>query len=273
MSDTPRRALLLCAGEGTRLRPLTDSLPKCLMPIGGRPLIDIWLQQLAEAGVEDILVNTHHHAELVCEHVRSGPYRSVVTLAHEDRLLGTAGTLARHADRFDGTFLLSHADNLSVFDLDAFVRRHAERAATTCLTMMTFETDRPETCGIVEIDADGAVVDFHEKVAEPPGRLANGAVFMAEPEVARLASGLGPSPLDFSAAVIPRLLGRVQTFHNDVYHRDVGSPASLARAQLEYPLALASVGRAPSPLWDSADLRRLFAASVASAYPAESVRL
>lgn len=263
-----RQALLLCAGIGTRLAPLTDALPKCLMPINGRPLLDLWLQQLADAGITDILVNTHHHAKLVAEHVRSGPFAHRIELSHEDDLLGTAGTLARHAARFDGSFLFAHADNLSVFDIAAFSARHDSRAAGVLLTMMTFETDRPRACGIVELGTDGRVVGFYEKVAAPPGRLANGAVFIAEPEVAALAASLGPPPIEFSTAVVPRLLGRIQTFHNAIYHRDIGTPESLALAQFEYPLALVEAypGACTEP-WHRAEVRLAFADALARAYP------
>src|SRR2546423_14706689 len=93
------KALLVAAGAGTRLRPLTDVLPKCLMPINGKPLLGIWLDMLSAAGASEIIVNLHHHAGLGRDYVARTPYARGVALAHEEALLGTAGTLMRHRDR------------------------------------------------------------------------------------------------------------------------------------------------------------------------------
>src|SRR5438874_744189 len=110
--DTDLKALLLAAGIGSRLRPLTDVLPKCLMPINGRALLGHWLGLLSEAGVTDIVVNLHHHAELVREYVRRSCHGRSVTLSYEQQLLGTGGTLLFHKARFaGGPTLLAHADN------------------------------------------------------------------------------------------------------------------------------------------------------------------
>src|SRR2546423_7961422 len=119
------KALLAAAGMGTRLRPLTNVLPKCLMPINGRPLLGIWLDMLSEAGASDIIVNLHHHAGLVRDYVARTPYARLVTLAHEETLLGTAGTLMRHGHRLSGgTILFAHADNLATFDMARFLEAH-----------------------------------------------------------------------------------------------------------------------------------------------------
>src|SRR5437588_2225744 len=144
------KALLAAAGTGTRLRPLTDVLPKCLMPINGRPLLGIGLDMLSEAGASEIIVNLHHHAGLVRDYVARTPYASLVTLAHEETLLGTAGTLMRHRDRLrGGTIFFAHGDNLAAFDMTRFLDAHRARPPEALMTMMTFVTDTPELCGIV----------------------------------------------------------------------------------------------------------------------------
>lgn len=229
------RALLLAAGLGTRLRPLTDAIPKCLIPVHGRPLLDYWLVLLGAGGVERMLVNTHYLPDQVRDFVARSPWRQKVTLVHEDKLLGTGGTVLRNRDFFDGeSFLVAHADNLTRFDPGAFARRHAGRPAGVDITMMTFEADEPSSCGIVEQDARGVVTAFHEKVADPPGRLANAAVYMFEPAVVDFIASLGREVVDLSTEVIPRFLGRIVTFHNADYHRDIGTPESLRRAEAEY---------------------------------------
>jgi mannose-1-phosphate guanylyltransferase len=238
------RALLLAAGLGTRLRPLTDSTPKCLVRINGRPLLDYWIELLSDAGVADILINLHHLPDAVRSYVAQCAYPVNITTVYEKRLLGTAGTLLRNRAFFRGEpSMLVHADNLSWFDVRAFMKRFEDRSSGVEITMMTFDADRPETCGIVELDDHGIVRRFHEKVPDPPGTLANGAVYVISPMVLDFLTALGKEVIDFSTEVLPHYMGRINTFHNDVYHRDIGTIESLAAAQTEYPDAAARYAR------------------------------
>ena len=231
-----RSALLLAAGLGTRLRPLTDVLPKCLVPIRGRPLLEYWLRSLTDAGVEQIVINTHYRADLVQKYVALSPWAGQVTLVHEPSLLGTGGTVLANRHRLrGGPFLLAHADNLSLFDLGDFVGAHASRPPLAVLTMMTFTTDTPGSCGIVTTDTSGLVNGFFEKVANPPGNRANAAVYICEQGVADVVAALGKPVVDLSTEVLPELLGRMWTWHNERYHRDIGSLASWRAAQRDFP--------------------------------------
>src|SRR5258708_5794750 len=125
-------AVLLAAGLGTRLKPLTDLLPKCLAPIRGRPLLEYWLRLLFDAGVRRALVNTHHHADLVRRYILSGPWRGRVVLAHEDSLLGTGGTILANGDFIDTEpVIVAHADNLTAFDTTLFIAAHRVRQPGT----------------------------------------------------------------------------------------------------------------------------------------------
>ena len=232
------RAALLAAGLGTRLRPLTDRVPKCLVPIRGKPLLAYWLDLLLPAGIERVLVNTHYLPAAVESFVAQSPWRSRVELVNEAKLLGTGGTLLANAGIFrEQPFLVAHADNLTRFDVAGFLRRHATRPAGCAMTMMTFDSDAPQSCGIVEEDAAGIVRAFHEKVTNPPGNRANGAVYVFEPEVLSYIRGVRKSYIDISLDVIPAFLGRICTFHNAVYHRDIGNLQSLALAEAQYPAA------------------------------------
>lgn len=229
------KALLLAAGLGTRLRPVTDSVPKCLVPLHGRPLLDIWLDMLVAAGVGPLLVNMNYLAEQVRAFIESHPYREQLHAVFEENLLGTAGTLLKNRDFFGNEpLMLVHADNLSRFDVQAFITRHKERPKGCEITMMTFATDSPRSCGIVELDGRGVVAGFHEKVTNPPGNLANGAVYIVEPSLFEMLAGLGTEFIDFSTEVLPRYVGRIYTFHNDRYHRDIGTMASYEAALREY---------------------------------------
>ncbi len=230
------RALLLAAGLGTRLRPLTDHTPKCLVDVKGRPLIDYWFDQLFSAGAERVLVNTHHLAEQVSAHIAASPYRDRVDLVHEEVLLGTGGTMLANRDwAGDKALFVAHADNLSSFPIREFLDAHERRPPGVLVSMLVFRTDDPRSCGILELDWKGLVLAFHEKVADPPGNLANAAVYMIEPEVMELMAGFGRTTIDFSTEVLPSLMRRIQAVEIARYHRDIGTAASLARAQVEFP--------------------------------------
>lgn len=229
------KALLLAAGLGTRLRPITDSIPKCLVPIRGQPLLGYWFDLLFRGGIARALVNLHYHADAVRAFIAASPWRTRIDTVYEERLLGTAGTaLANRAWLGEGAFMLVHADNLSRFPVRDFIAAHRHRPARAAMTMMTFDTDAPQSCGIVELDANGLVRAFYEKVANPPGTRANGAVYILEPEVLDFLTGLGRKQIDFSRDVLPAFLGRIATFHNADYHRDIGTPEAMKKAEAEF---------------------------------------
>jgi mannose-1-phosphate guanylyltransferase len=230
------RALLLAAGFGTRLRPLTNTIPKCLVPIHGRPLLDYWLDNLlGNDAVESVVINTHYLAEVVEAHVAASPWRDRIDLVHEPELLGTGGTLVACAAALGaGPALVAHADNLTDFDVSAFIAFHSGRPAGAAMSMLAFRTDAPRTCGILELDPHGCVIAFHEKVEDPPGDLANAAVYIVEPEITAFAAGLGKAFVDLSTEVIPHFLGRIAVMETSGYHRDIGNLESLERAHLEF---------------------------------------
>lgn len=235
------KVLLLAAGLGTRLKPLTDTVPKCLVPIHGQPLLHIWLKRLSAAGAGPFLVNTHYLAPKVSDFVQSSPYSAVVSLVNEPELLGTAGTLIENLGFFgDSDGMLLHADNYCLADLWAFQQAHLNRPAHCWMTMMTFRTQTPSSCGIVEIDQHGVVVGFHEKVSNPPGNLANGAIYLLSGELMQWLRTLTPSPKDFSTEVIGRLLGRIFTYETDAAFLDIGTPEAYALANSLPPTNLTS---------------------------------
>ena len=181
-----------------------------------------------------VLVNTHHHAEVVHEFLARKPFQGWVDEVYEKKLLGTAGTLRNNWQYFaDSTILLIHSDNWCQCDFGNYLRYHMfERPAHTVMTMMTFETEFPKACGIVELDKYGVVTDFYEKPVRPKSNLANAAVYILEPEIIYTLAA-GPQVVDFSTEVIPRYLGRIATWENRGIHRDIGVIDSLIDAQLD----------------------------------------
>jgi len=229
------RALLLAAGIGSRLRPLTNTTPKCLVRVHDRPLLDYWLDLVFEGGIERALLNTHWLADQVREHVNGSAWRSRIDLVHEEELLGTGGTVLANRDWVQGgAFLLAHADNLTDFDVPGLIAAHRNRPKGHVMTMLGFRTDDPSSCGILELDQQNTVLAFHEKVKNPPGNLANGAVYIFEPSIIDDIAKLGKRVVDLSTEVIPRYIGRILCVETDGYHRDIGSPESLRRAHSEF---------------------------------------
>lgn len=219
------RAILLAAGLGTRLRPLTENVPKCLVPIKGQPLLEFWFDRLERAHIGPLLVNTHYLAKQVEEFINASPHRDQVKIVFEHELLGTAGTLIANLDFFQGQDgMLIHADNYCLADLSAFQQAHRNRPPECLLTMMTFRTDEPSSCGIVELNEDGVVISFHEKISKPPGNLANGAVYILSSELLhRLATDLHLVK-DFSTEVLSSLLGRIYSYETTEIFLDIGTP-------------------------------------------------
>ena len=215
------KALLLAAGLGNRLKPITNQIPKCLVPIHGRPLLGIWLDNLWKHGVKQFLVNTHYMPSKVNEFLNSTKFKDEIRVVHEPKLLGTAGTVWENRSWITegGPFFLIHADNLSICNFTEFIRHHENRPANVCMSMMTFKTKNPQSCGIVRLRGDHIVEEMYEKVENPPGNIANGAVYIAEPSM--ISSKFENA--DFSKDIIPSMMGRIQAWHNTVFHEDIGT--------------------------------------------------
>ena len=223
------KAFLLAAGHGTRLRPITDSTPKCLLPIDGRPLLDIWLDALVKAGVSDVLLNAHHLADQVEAHVAARVGGPTVRLVIEPELLGSAGTLRANRDFVagDDMFLAINADNLTDFDLGVLIDAH--QAGGALATLSLFRAPDPTQVGVVEVSA-GLVVGFEEKPAHPRGDLANAGMYAFAPAVINEISG--PDPRDIGFHLLPKLIGRARAVAlNGSYFIDIGTSEALRRAR------------------------------------------
>lgn len=228
------KAFLLAAGVGSRLRPITDTIPKCMVVIDDRPLLDIWLEAFDRAGVDEVLVNLHHLPDVVHRHIaaRSGP--PAVRTVLEPELLGSAGTLLANRAWVDGeeSFLVCNADNLTDFDLRSLVEAHRHHDAIATLTV--FRSDRPWTGGVVEIDAAGRVTGFEEKPAHPVSDLTNAGMYAFRPAVLDEIDEVLPRDIGFD--LLPRLVGRARAVLVEGYFRDIGTADAYQRAREEWPV-------------------------------------
>jgi mannose-1-phosphate guanylyltransferase len=227
------KAFLLAAGLGTRLRPITDTTPKCMLDIGGRPLLNIWLDAFERAGVDEVLINLHHLPDVVRRHVAAHAGVPVVRTVFEPELLGSAGTLLANREWVAGeqAFLACYADNLTDFDVRSLADAHLEHDALATLTV--FHSERPSAGGVVELDRTGRVVGFAEKPAKPVSDLTNAGMYAFHPRVLDEISG--PPPCDIGYDLLPRLVGRARAMVVDGYFRDIGTHDAYRRARKEWP--------------------------------------
>ena len=228
----PIKALILAAGHGTRLLPLTKSWPKPLMPIHTRPLLEYWICLLGNLSIQNILVNIHDHKEIMEVFLNRPQLIKKVRSVYESKCLGTGGTLYSNRKFFRNcTTLFIHADNWCQCDFHDFINYHQNlRPKNALMTMMTFRTSTPKDCGVVELDKNGIVQKFYEKVKNPPGNLANGSIYLLEPAVLSMLEDM-PNVYDFDIDVIPKLLGKISTWENTKILRDIGNLESLLIAQ------------------------------------------
>lgn len=205
------------------------------MPIGGRPLLEYWLSFIKSISCEIVLINSHYREYDVNDFLNRECFKNWVIMSHEEKLLGTAGSLIKNANFLnDSVILLIHADNWANIDLNGFTDFHFNhRNKNCCISMMTFETDNPKNCGIVQLDEEGIVLAFHEKQLNPPGNIANAAVYLLEPEVLNWLI-LNPWISDFSTEVIPNYIGKIATWEHKGFYRDIGTPEMLKIAQMDF---------------------------------------
>jgi len=226
----PTKAFLLAAGLGTRLKALTQKTPKCLLPVGGRPILHWWLKALEGMGVAEVLINTHHLAAQVEEFARTARYAVRLRLSHEPELLGSAGTVAANRDfAGDDDFWILYADTLVAADLGPVLELHRRKRPS--LTMGLFKPPDPRDCGMVELGADGRILSFEEKPSRLRSGLGCAGVFLASPALwEQLPRGRG----DMGRDVVPRLVGRAYGLMLDGPVIDIGTPQSYELVQKQW---------------------------------------
>src|SRR5512146_2599604 len=155
------KAMILAAGEGTRLRPLTDKLPKPMMPLGNKPLLGYTLALLAQHNIRDVAINLHHCPETVRDYFGDGSAWNVrITYSFEPELLGTAGAVKKLEAFWNEAFLVVYGDNLTDCDLTRLVAFH--RAQGGLATLALFWRDDVQHSGVVALDEHDRITRFVE---------------------------------------------------------------------------------------------------------------
>ena len=225
------RALILAGGFGTRLGKITQSIPKALVEVGGVPIIDRTIRKLIEIGITEITINTHHLGKMLADHLTIKFPKLNLRIVFEPKLLGTAGTLKHHVNWLaEDDFIVMHGDNYFQDSLEELLRNHNEANDGRVATMLTFESQNPENCGVVELDKMGFVLNFHEKSNTPPTNIANAAIYIFSKEMKDTILSLAEDETDISIDLIPKLMRKIKTVKCLGYFMDIGTLENLIKA-------------------------------------------
>lgn len=243
-------AMVLAAGKGTRLYPVTETLAKPMVPIAGRPLLEHTIGWLRAHGIRRVAINLHHRPESVRGHFGDGSRFGVeIRYSEEPELLGTAGGVKRMEAFFDDPFLVVYGDVLTDLDLGALLAAHRSAGRVPHATLAVDQ--RPDTTqgGVVELDADNRIRRFVEKPR--PGELSSpwvnsGVMVLDRALLARIPAGRFS---DFGREVLPAwLLDDVPLYGwplpPGTFLLDVGTPGSYAHAQRTWPHRCEGASRA-----------------------------
>lgn len=226
------KAFLLAAGVGSRLRPLTDTMPKCLVPVRGRPLLAIWLDLLRKSGIREILINVHAHADAVRRFLANRFMNLELTVVQEPQLLGSAGTLAANREWLgsDTSFWVLYADVLTNTNLREMLRFHEGHPSAA--TLGVYRVSDPSRCGIAVVNQSGRIEEFQEKPSHPCGNLAFAGVLIGTPALLDAIPVERPADLGFD--VFPRLTGRIFAYPIQDFLLDIGTIENYERAQMSW---------------------------------------
>jgi len=227
------KAFLLAGGLGTRLRPLTDSVPKCLVPIRGKPLLDIWLELCARSGITEVLINLHAHAQPIEEHLQRSHSPVEVRLVREDRLLGSAGTIAANRDWVgsDPAFWILYSDVLTNTNLRRMSEFHSRHEGVATLGL--YQVRDPSRCGVAVTNESGIIVDFEEKPRNPRSRWVFSGLMVTGPDLFESIPACVPADIGFH--VLPCLRGKMLAYPIHDYLLDIGTLPNYQEAQTTWP--------------------------------------
>jgi mannose-1-phosphate guanylyltransferase len=220
-------AVILAGGEGTRLRPLTEWLPKSMLPIANRPFLEHQIDHLRRHGIRRVILSCGYLPDPIREH-----FGDSLEYAVEPEPLGTGGAIGFAAAGIGETFVVCNGDVLTDLDLTALLEMH--RARTARATIALHRVADPSPYGLVRTDAEGAVTAFIEKPG--PGEVdvdtINAGTYVIEPELLRL---IEPGRMmSVEREVFPRLIGSGLWARVDAGGwRDIGTPESYLAANIE----------------------------------------
>jgi mannose-1-phosphate guanylyltransferase len=225
------KALLLAAGYGKRLRPITYHTSKCLVKIKGRPLLDYWLEELETIpGIESI-INTHWLSDEVGDFIFYSSRVVNIKTSYETSLLGSGGTLLKHRKWLmdSDLFLIIYADNYTNVSLKELIEQHI--SSNLDVTCCTFISSNPSSCGILELDESNNVIGFEEKPENPRSEVASAGIFAVTPDPFFSVVDQLKNVKDIAKDILPHL--KMSTFPITGFFKDIGTLESYSSINQE----------------------------------------
>ena len=232
------KAMIMAAGQGTRLLPLTADTPKPMLPIGGKPLIEHIISLLREHDFTEIIANLHYLPDKIRDYFGDGSRFGVkLFYSPEPELLGTAGGVRRCTWFLAETFLVISGDALTNIDLTSFYEYHLRKGALATIALK--KVQEVSQYGVVITDNEGRINQFQEKPKheEAFSDLANTGIYIFEPEILNLIPEM--EFYDFGKQLFPLLVDQQQKFYGwktDCYWCDIGAIDIYQQAKLDWDL-------------------------------------
>jgi mannose-1-phosphate guanylyltransferase len=226
------QAVVLVGGEGTRLRPLTETIPKPLIPLVDKPFLDHVLDHLAAHGVHEVILSSSYLEGAFDSFIRARHGDPAITWITEEAPLGTAGAIANAARHLHDTFFVLNGDILTDLDLTALLEFHRAKGAVATITLEPVSDARPY--GLVSLDEDAHVREFREKPADPVPGVINAGTYVLEPVAIE---GVATTrSVSIEREVFPELIDArvpVYGYVAEAYWMDLGTPEKYLRASFD----------------------------------------
>ncbi len=216
------QAVIMAGGYGTRLKPLTNELPKPMVPIIDKPIINYIINTLKKYGITDIIVTLGYKPERIIDYLGDGSDLGVkVRYSVENIPLGTAGGVKKISDMIDGTFVVISGDALTNIELDSMMSHHMSHGKL--MTMAVKEMDDVTGFGVVKCDEDGAVTSFIEKPKHSLDKLVNTGIYILEKKVLNY---IPEGKYDFARDLFPAMMNNLSAYRMKGYWSDIGTLSS-----------------------------------------------
>lgn len=234
MADKVTQTVIMVGGKGTRLRPLTETCPKPILPVLDKPCLMYLIENIASAGIDEIILACGYRSDQLVDTIGDGSNLGIkITYSFEDEPLGTAGAIKMIEDDLHDTFVAINGDVFSRIDVSEVVREHFSSGAAVTISLT--EVENPCEYGIARVEDDGRISEFKEKPKpeEVFSNLINAGIYVVQKEVLKYVPGSGQ--YDFSKELVPDLMEksyRIQGYRYKGPWLDVGRPSDLIGANL-----------------------------------------
>tara|TARA_S200000501_G_C20861838_1_gene760156 strand:- start:909 stop:1619 length:711 start_codon:yes stop_codon:yes gene_type:complete len=227
------KALILAAGRGERLKPITNKTPKCLVKIKGIPLLEVILKKIEKTKIKEIFINTCYLEDRVLDFFSQYKGNLKVSFLREKKLKGTGGTLINNLNLFTGQDLLVlHADNYFSESLKSFLKIHERRKKNIFITLISFLTDDPRNCGICEINSENIITNIFEKDENQTDKIANGAIyFFSKKSLNKIKKMKNRNFKDIVLDILPNFYGQIINYTSKKLFLDIGIKKNYLKAK------------------------------------------